>query len=123
MRFAPATQVGGGEQGETEEHDAQELQELGVWNVGVQPVSDGPDDDGQNHQWMQPNQPYFDELPKAHALPAVIVGIADHEAGQQEKEINRQVPVTHGVAGQRWVITLEQMEDDHEDGRRATQAV
>ena len=72
---------------------------------------------------MQPDQPPLKKIPGAHLTPAVVIRIADHETGQQKKEVYRQIPVIDDLRERIRGVCLQQMEPQHNDGRHAAQPV
>ncbi|TCO87885.1 hypothetical protein EV202_12924 [Bacteroides heparinolyticus] len=75
---------------------------------------------------MEAYQTAFEEVLHGEApAPSVVIGIADNESGEHEKEIYGQIAVIeifyHGVAGKS--ITFEYMIPHNDEGGYATKAV
>ena len=46
---------------------------------------------------MQPDDPEYGKLAKAHFGNAIVIGVPDHESGEAEKEVDSQKAVTDEV--------------------------
>ena len=72
---------------------------------------------------LEPNQSPQIEVPLRHALPAVVVGISDDEARQNEKEVDGEIAVVYYLVAWAGGICLEEMENNDEHGGYASKAV
>ena len=68
---------------------------------------------------MQSDKAALEEASDSHLVPAVVVGVSDHEAGKDEEEIYGKVAVWERGLG----VELEDMVDNHYQGRDSAQAV
>ncbi len=51
---------------------------------------------------MQTDEPSFEEIPRTHPIPSVIIGIADDETRQDEEKIFKQ---RYGMTAKEWRLT------------------
>ena len=87
--------------------------------VEEQRADERPHDDHR----MQAHQAALEEVLEGHAVPAVVVGIADHEAREHEKEIDGQVAVVENLVGRTFGVGFQQVEGHHDHRRHAAQSV
>ena len=78
----------------------------------------------------QPDQAAFEEAPQRHAglpglrVPAIVVRVGNHKAGEHEEEVHGQVAMIDDLPGMIAAIPcLTQVKDDDHHGRDAAQAV
>ena len=86
-------------------------------------VEASPQHRAHHHHGVQAHQPALEEAPRGHAVPPVVVRIADDEARQHEEEVYGQVSVVNHLVGRPGGIRLQQVEQHYDDGRDAAQSV
>ena len=86
-------------------------------------VEASPQHRAHHHHGVQAHQPALEEAPYRHAVPAVVIRIADDEARQHKEEIHSQVPVVNHLVGRPCGIRFQQVEQHYDDGRDAAQPV
>ena len=79
----------------------------------------GPDQSSHHHHGMEPDKTPLEEASRGHLAPPSVVGVAYHEAGEDEEEIHCQVAVGDGSAG----MEFEHMIDDDDQGCDSAEAV
>ena len=131
MHFPPATDIERGadrDQGHADDHHHQQQPYRGFLDIrenraALEIEHDGADDHRHDDHRMQANQPALEEFGGRHRLPAVVVGIADDEAGQDEKEIHRQVAMVDDLDKPAGRVGLEQVEGHDDEGGHAAQTI
>jgi hypothetical protein len=73
---------------------------------------------------VQPDQSQSQKMADRHTVPAIVIGVTDHEAGQQEEEVDGQDRVVKndlgGIPHHRDALNVEQ---HNEHGSGAAQTV
>jgi len=131
MHLAPAAQVHGGrhrQQCHADGHDQQHAPQRRVGDhreerPALEVESERADDHRDDDHRMQADQPALEEFARRHAGPAVVVRIADDEAGEQEEEVHGQVAVVDDLCEAADRVGLAQVERDDRERRDAAQAV
>ncbi len=78
---------------------------------------------------MQADETAADEAPhgKTPRPQTIIIGIADHETGEDEKEVDSEIAVVDAPDGRRVATregkALEDMIDEHQKGCRTAQTI
>src|SRR5664279_1167547 len=109
MRFTPASNIRRGQEGKSEQHEANQFEQSGLMpkvGVGVEPETNSADRHTQNHQRVQANQPDLEKFLYSHFAPSVVVCITHYESGEQVKKINSQVAMVHGMVGHHGEISF-----------------
>ena len=120
--------VGQGKHGEAPEHHQQhhvprglvDQRELGT---AAEVEQHGAEEGAQQHHGVQTDETAFEEVPRGHAVPAVVVGIADNKARQHEEEVDGKVAVIDGLTGASAVVGLKEVIGHDEHGAHAAKAV
>ena len=76
----------------------------------------------QDHR-VQAHETPLEELPGREVPPAVVVGVSDDEAREDEEEVDGQVAVVDALVEVARGVGLEQVEADDHEGRHAAQSV
>ena len=76
----------------------------------------------QGH-WMQTRKTALEKASKGHLVPAVVIGIAYHESGQQEKEIHGHIPVIDYLGGRAVGFVLEYVKCQDQEGCHSPETV
>lgn len=72
---------------------------------------------------LQTYEAPLEEIPRRHASPAVIVGVAYDEARKYEKEIDRKITVIQNLFTRSGRVCFKQMERDDYHSRHAAESV
>ncbi|XJJ62253.1 hypothetical protein WBP06_22920 [Novosphingobium sp. BL-8H] len=85
----------------------------------IEQIANEAQQHAQDHQWVQADQAKRQEFAHRHPIPAIVIGIADHEAGQGKEEIHgqRRVMENHfrAIPEHRDALDVEQ-DDQHRRG-------
>ena len=72
---------------------------------------------------LQADETAFEKLADRHAPPAVVVGVTDDEAREDEEEVDGQIAVVEHLVGRAFGVGFQQMEGHHDHRRHAAQSV
>lgn len=72
---------------------------------------------------MQANEADAKEVHQRHTRPSVIIGVSNHKTRKQEKKIDGEVAVVHGVLREIRKVSFHQMEAYHQQGGSSTKAI
>ena len=128
--FAPPADVPRRRRGEDragEQADQQHFPPRHVGNhrkrCGLEVEEERPDDRPHDDHRMQADEPPLEEIFERHAVPAVVVGIADDEARKHEEEIDGQIAVVENLESLSPGVGLEEVEGHHDQRRHAAKSV
>jgi hypothetical protein len=118
-----------GDEGTADQHDQEHLPDGGDGDEGehrgVLGVEEGCADEGSHdHHGLETDEAALVEVPLGHAVPAVVVGVGDDEAGEEEEEIDGEIAVVDDLLEAVVVgVGFEGVEDDDHDGGDTAEAV
>ena len=92
---------------------------IAILKIEQRRTDDRPHDDHR----MQADEPPFEEIFERHAVPAVVVGIADDESRKGEEEIDGQVAVVEQLVEMARGVRFAEVEDHDQQRSDAAQAV
>ena len=92
-------------------------------HTGARVEEEGANQRAEHDHRLQAHEAPQGEVAPRHAEPAVVVGIADDEAREDEEEVDGQVTVVDDLVEVARGVRFEQVESHYHDGRYAAQAV
>ena len=67
----------------------------------------GTEESAENDHRVQTHQTALEEVPRSHSVPAVVVGIANHETRQGKEEIHCKIAMIDGLVGTTMKISFK----------------
>ncbi len=132
VHLLPAADVHGGQhrdEGEADDHEEKRLpdrrgRDEREHGAELEIEEGGADDAAHDDHGLQTDEAALVEVPLAHLAPAIVVGVGDDEAGEQEEEVDGEVTVVDEL-GEAVVVGvgLEGVEDDDHEGGDTAQTV